>query len=370
MKGVIYARYSCDNQREESIEGQLRDCKEYAKRHDILVVDIYIDRAFSAKTDRRPAFQQMIKDSAKRGFEAIIVWKLDRFARNRYDSATYKAKLRKNGVRVISANENISEGSEGILLESVLEGMAEYYSADLSEKVLRGHMENALKCKSNGGGIPIGFYVDEEKHYQIDPLTAPRVREAFESYADGKKVIDIAENLNRHGVIPHRGKKCTISTVILMLKNRKYLGEYKYRDMVVPGGIPRIVSDELFERVQKQLVKNKKAPARHKAEDDYLLTTKLFCGDCGSMMFGESGTSSSGTVYHYYKCSNAKRHGGCRKKSVRKTWIEDIVVGSVHELLCDKALIRDWQNPRDFEQGKHHAASVEAGSRGGQTWNR
>ena len=233
MKGVIYARYSCDNQREESIEGQLRDCKEYAKRHDILVVGTYIDRAFSAKTDRRPAFQQMIKDSAKRGFEAIIVWKLDRFARNRYDSATYKAKLRKNGVRVISANENISEGSEGILLESVLEGMAEYYSADLSEKVLRGHMENALKCKSNGGGIPIGFYVDEEKHYQIDPLTAPLVREAFESYADGKKVIDIAENLNRHGVIPHRGKKCTISTVILMLKNRKYLGEYKYRDMVV-----------------------------------------------------------------------------------------------------------------------------------------
>ena len=344
MKGVIYARYSCDNQREESIEGQLRDCKEYAKRHDILVVDTYIDRAFSAKTDRRPAFQQMIKDSAKRGFEAIIVWKLDRFARNRYDSATYKAKLRKNGVRVISANENISEGSEGILLESVLEGMAEYYSADLSEKVLRGHMENALKCKSNGGGIPIGFYVDEEKHYQIDPLTAPLVREAFESYADGRKVVDIAEDLNRHGVIPHRGKKCTISTVILMLKNRKYLGEYKYRDMVVPGGIPRIVSDELFERVQKQLVKNKKAPARHKAEDDYLLTTKLFCGDCGSMMFGESGTSSSGTVYHYYKCSNAKRHGGCRKKSVRKTWIEDIVVGSVHELLCDKALIRDWSN--------------------------
>lgn len=122
MKGVIYARYSCDNQREESIEGQLRDCKEYAKRHDILVVDTYIDRAFSAKTDRRPAFQQMIKDSTKHGFEAIIVWKLDRFARNRYDSATYKAKLRKNGVRVISANENISEGSEGILLESVLEG--------------------------------------------------------------------------------------------------------------------------------------------------------------------------------------------------------------------------------------------------------
>lgn len=157
MNGVIYARYSSDNQREESIEGQLRECKDFAKRNDITIVDSYIDRAFSATTDRRPAFQKMIKDSAKNMFDVIIVWKLHRFARNRYDSAHYKAQLRKNGVKVISANENISEGSEGIILESVLEGMAEYYSADLSEKVIRGLTENAMKCKFNGGPITFGF---------------------------------------------------------------------------------------------------------------------------------------------------------------------------------------------------------------------
>ena len=157
MTGIIYARYSSDNQREESIDGQIRECKEFAEKNDIRIIDTYIDRALSAKTDNRPSFQQMIKDSSKGLFDVIIVWKLDRFARNRYDSARYKAQLRKNGVKVISANENISEGSEGIILESVLEGMAEYYSADLSEKVIRGLTENAMKCKFNGGPITFGF---------------------------------------------------------------------------------------------------------------------------------------------------------------------------------------------------------------------
>ena len=147
MTAVIYARYSSDNQREESIEGQLRECKAFAENNDIQIVGTYIDRAFSARTDNRPDFQKMIKDSASKKFELIIVWKLDRFARDRYDSAHYKAALRKNGVKVISATEKISEGSEGILMEAVLEGMAEYYSAELSEKVVRGLTENAYKCK-------------------------------------------------------------------------------------------------------------------------------------------------------------------------------------------------------------------------------
>lgn len=169
MNGVIYARYSSENQREGSIDGQLRECKAFAEHNDIRIVDNYIDRALSAKTDNRPSFQKMIRDSAKGEFDVIIVWKLDRFARNRYDSAHYKNILKKNGVRVISATEAISEGAEGIILESVLEGMAEYYSAELAEKVSRGMKENALKCKYNGGSIPIGYCIDENSHFQIDP---------------------------------------------------------------------------------------------------------------------------------------------------------------------------------------------------------
>jgi DNA invertase Pin-like site-specific DNA recombinase len=147
VKAVIYARYSDSHQRDESIEGQIRECTDYAKYNNITIIGTYIDRAVSAKTDNRPEFQRMIRESTKGLFNIIIVWKLDRFARNRYDSAHYKSTLRKNGVKVVSAKESISEGPEGIILESMLEGMAEYYSAEFSEKIHRGQKENALKGK-------------------------------------------------------------------------------------------------------------------------------------------------------------------------------------------------------------------------------
>ena len=186
MNAVIYARYSSDNQREESIEGQLRECKEYADQNGITVGRTYIDRALSAKTDSRPQFQQMIHDSATHTFEAVLVWKLDRFSRNRYDSAHYKRILKNNWVHVVSVTEPISNTPEGIMLESLLEGMAEYYSAELAEKVSRGHKENALKAKFNGGPVPLGYRIDSEHHYQIDPATAPVVQEAFQRYAAGE----------------------------------------------------------------------------------------------------------------------------------------------------------------------------------------
>ena len=224
MRAVIYARYSSESQREESIEGQLRECYAFARKNDISVVGEYIDRAFSAKTDKRPDFQKMIKDSSKRNFDLVIVWKLDRFARNRYDSANYKAVLKRNGVKVMSATESISEGSEGILLESVLEGMAEYYSADLSEKVIRGHTENALKCKYNGGTLPIGYTTDKEQNYHIDPLTAPFVLEAYQNYEEGLTMSQIAAILNQHEIKNTRGGRISIENVASLLKNRRYTG--------------------------------------------------------------------------------------------------------------------------------------------------
>lgn len=127
---VIYARFSSHSQTEQSIEGQLRECYEYAKRQDLLVVAEYIDRALTGTTDKRPEFLRMIDDSKKKTFDYVLVYQLDRFARNRYDSANYKAKLKKNGVRVLSAKENITEDASGILIEGVLESMAEYYSVD------------------------------------------------------------------------------------------------------------------------------------------------------------------------------------------------------------------------------------------------
>ncbi len=350
MKAVIYARYSSDNQREESIEGQLRDCMQYAEYNDIQVVGTYIDRAMSAKTDNRPNFQQMIKDSAKRLFDVIIVWKLDRFARNRFDSAYYKNILKKNGVRVISAKESISEGAEGIILESVLEGYAEYYSVELAEKVNRGMTDNALKAMSNGGITPLGYYLDDEQHLQIDERKAPFVREIFQRYADGEMIKAIIDDMNARGVgITVRMKKKAgkkayekplgYNNVRRMLSNRKYIGEYRFKDIVIEDAIPAIIDKDLFEKVQKRIAVNTRAPAIHKAEDEYLLTTHLFCGKCKAMMIGDSGKGKRGTVYHYYKCVNTKKRHTCDKKAIGKEKIENAVIKAVMDKIMDDKLM-------------------------------
>ena len=221
MKAVIYARYSSDNQREESIEGQLRENKAFAEKNGIEIIGTYIDRALSAKTDNRPEFQKMIKDSSKGLFDIVLVWKLDRFARNRYDSAFYKATLKKNNVKVISATENISEGADGILLEAILEGFAEYYSVELAEKIKRGMTENALKLRSNGVRAPIGYYIDDEKHFQIDENNAPIIKDIFMLYNDGKKVSEIVELMKNHGIKNH-GNFMNYNAIFRILTNRKY----------------------------------------------------------------------------------------------------------------------------------------------------
>lgn len=340
MKAVIYARHSSDNQREESIEGQIRECTAFAEKNDITVLKHYIDRAYSARTDHRPAFQEMIKDSDKHLFDMVIVWKLDRFSRDRYDSARYKVLLKKNNVRVVSATEVISSGADGILLESVLEGFAEYYSADLAEKVNRGMTENVLNKKCNGGTRPVGYVVDKEHHFQIDPLTAPFVLEAFKRYADGATMKELVEFFKEKAIKNSLGRDMNLNSVQRMLSNRRYMGEYTFRDIVVPDGIPAIVPKELFDRAQEKMAKNKKAPARHKAEDDYLLTTKLFCGYCGAYLCGESGTSRTGAVHHYYKCvSVKKKRTDCHKKPVRKEWLEDMVVNATMKMLMSDATI-------------------------------
>ena len=177
--------------------------RSYAEKNDITVVKHYIDRAISAKTDNRPQFQQMIRDSERKLFDMVLVWKLDRFARNRYDSARYKTQLKKNGVKLMSATEIISDGPEGIILESVLEGYAEYYSADLSEKVIRGMTENALKGKFTGGAVPVGYRIDENQRFQTDPLTAPLIAEAFRMYNEGATMTEVRRSEERRV-----GKEC------------------------------------------------------------------------------------------------------------------------------------------------------------------
>ena len=219
---------------------------------------------------------------------------------------------------MVSAKETISEGPEDIILESMLEGYAEYYSAELSQKVTRGMTENALKARCNGGTMPLGYTVDKDKHYAIDPNTAPIVVEIFTRYADGDLIKDIIESLNSRGLKTTTGADFNKSSLHTLLKNRKYIGEYKYKDIIIPNGIPTIISEDVFEKVQKRMESNKRAPAKEKAKVSYLLSTKLFCGKCGAPMLGESGYGSKNVMYHYYKCANVKKHRSCGKKTVKK----------------------------------------------------
>ena len=222
--------------------------------------------------------------------------------------------------------------------------MAEYYSAELAEKITRGLTENALKCKFNCGTVPIEYVINKERLFEIEPLKAPWVLEAFKWYNNGKTIKQIVVVLNEKGATTSLGSKITVNIVTNLLKNRRYIGEYRFRDIVHEDGIPQIVPKDLFNKVQKQLQKSKRAAARHKAEDDYLLTAKLYCGKCGVYMTGESRTGRNSTVHRYYKCSNAKYKHSCNKKPVKKEWSEDIVIRYTKEMLLQDYLIEDIEN--------------------------
>lgn len=325
---VIYARFSSHAQNEQSIEGQLAECYAFAERSGLRIIHEYIDRALTGTTDKRPDFLQMIEDSKRKGFQFVLVYQLDRFARNRYDSATYKSKLKKNGVRVLSAKENITDDASGILIEGVLESMAEYYSAELSQKIKRGIAISASKCKFFGGKVPFGYKVDNEKNYIIDEQTAPIVRKMFEMLASGYNYAEIARYLNERGIQTSTGGEWGKNSFHSIFANRRYLGKYIFHNEEIDGGMPRIIDDGLFDEVQKVLEKYAAAPSRGKAKVEYLLSEKLICGKCAHKMTGISSTSKSGKIHHYYKCVGVGK-GVCDKRTIRKQFIEDEIIYAI-----------------------------------------
>lgn len=335
MNIVIYARFSSHSQNEQSIEGQLKTCYNFANQKGYTIVGEYIDRAISGKdAENRLEFQHMIEDSAKRQFQAILVYQLDRFSRNRYDSAIYKARLKKNGVRVISAKENISDDASGILMEAVLEGIAEYYSAELSQKIRRGMSINAEKGLTTGGMRILGYKI-QDKRYVIDEDNAPIVKKIFQLYISGKTMAEIIRFLNNNNIKTALGNEFNKNSIRRILNNKKYIGIYTYKGIEKPNVIPKIVDEDMFRQAQIMLEKNKKAPARAKAKEEmYLLSSKIFCGQCQSSIIGISGTSKSGKIHQYYQCNN-NRKKKCTLKLVKKYYIEDLVINTVMSILTD-----------------------------------
>lgn len=334
---AVYARYSSHSQSEQSVEGQLTAAYAYAASHNYTIVREYIDRAQSGRSDNRDEFQQMLKDTAKKQFSVIIVWKVDRFGRNREEVAINKMRCRKNGVNIEYVAETIPQTPEGVILESVLEGIAEYYSLQLSQNVRRGMAKSAEKCQVIGGSRLLGYKTGADKKYVIDEETAPIVRYIFSTYAAGATSSEIRDALNGMGLRTVYGNPFSHTMLNSILKNEKYRGIYNNKGLHIPDGIPRLVDDDLFFQVQDMMKRNQR-PSRTWTKIEYLLSDKLICGKCGTPMFGESGKSHNGTKHTYYACSNRKRHHTCNKKAIRQHTIEKLVTESVETLLYDQEL--------------------------------
>ena len=349
-KAVIYARYSSDKQTEQSIEGQVRECETFAKGKNLSVIGRYFDRALTGKVDKRPDFQRMVKDSGKKLFDYIIVYQLDRFARNRYDSAHYKNLLKKNGVKVLSAKENIADDPSGILMETVLEGMAEYYSAELAQKVRRGLYEGFLKGHNSGGGrcygydcVPVGQATPSgrvAKKFVINNAEAEIVRKIFDDYASGTLVRDIKKWLDTNGIKGKKGEPIHKNGIMHILKNKKYIGVLSFGGESREDLLPAIVDKDIFDRAQARINRNKQQPSSFKARARYLLSTKSFCGHCLGIMTADSGINHQGNVYRYYKCYQKKKFNKpCEKNQLVKENFELSVVERTLALLKTNGMI-------------------------------
>ena len=333
---VIYARYSCDKQTEQSIEGQLRVCQEYAQRNDILILHTYIDQAMSGTNDNRPDFQKMIKDSEKRQFEIVLVYKLDRFSRNKFEATIHKKTLKDNGVRVVSAMENIPDTPEGIILESLLEGMNQYYSAELSQKVKRGMRETRLKGYFQGGNVLYGYRVEDRKLVK-DEIHSEVVKRIFEEFSRGICVREIIERLTAQGIYKN-GKKFPMNTVYNILRCERYTGIYRKDEEVVDNMYPAIITQELFDKVQAILQTYQHG--KNSIEVTYLLRNKLKCGYCGQSLIGECGTTKKGDRKYYYKCRGRKmKLNDCHKSVISKEELESTILEAVISVINDPKTI-------------------------------
>ena len=336
INGVIYARYSCEKQTENSILGQVRECQEFARRNDINIINIYKDEAKSGRdTKHRHDFLRMIRDASDGLFNCVIVWKGDRFSRSRADAARYKGELKKLGVRVLSATEANVTGPEAVLMDGINEAFAEYFSVELAAKVERGMTQNAIDGKFNGGTMTFGYKKDENGKLVIDERDGEIVKYIFQTYMlQDISISQLYRNLILKGMIRKDGRKLSKNSITAMLSNKRYIGIYEFKGTINKTMFPHLVSDDDFERVQKKLAKNKKISGKFSTPDTYYLTGKLVCAECGHLMTSYSGTGKDHKCRKYYRCLGTKIND-CDSPVVEKNKIENVVFDEITAFVSD-----------------------------------
>lgn len=358
-KCVFYLRYSSAGQTEQSIEGQQRVCQEFCERNGYVCVHEYIDRALTGTSDNRASFQQMIADSKKADWKYVIVYKLDRFARNRYDSANYKYQLKQNGVKVISAMECISDSPEGVILESVIEGYAEYYSLNLSQNVLRGFRESIAKGQHLGGVAPFGYRFTADKKVEVDEHEAMILRFFFNELARGRAFKDVCQDANARGWRTRNGKEFDRASLHTALRNKKYIGEFEYKG-VKTSIYPPIIDKTIFDIVQSILATRTHKHNLTSQKSDALLKGKVFCGHCNAPVVCDSGKNKTGTSYKYYACSAHKKDkNSCVKQNEPCHYLEDFVIDKVLSFVKDEEVMASIQRQiKDLYQSIYNESEL------------
>lgn len=347
MIAYAYARYSSDNQRQESIDAQLQDIRAYAVREGLTIVKVFIDEAESAKSDDRPEFQHMVEDAKTGRPDFVLVHKLDRFARNRYDSAFYRKLLKDAGTKLVSVLEPLDDSPESVILMSVLEGMAEYYSLNLAREVKKGLKQNAQKGLWNGGTPPIGYMLNSEKRLVVDEAEAPIVRAIFSKFLEGYGYHSISQELNRMGMKTSRGGIWRRNSIYDVLTNEKYIGNYVYsrrsgkradgkrnNRLMKPesevirldGAIPAIIDQETWEKVSEKMKGRRTGPRPGASKRLYLLTGVLWCGVCGSPYVGAGYRKKP--QYTYYACTK-RGLGVCKNLTISQDMVERHVLSEL-----------------------------------------
>ena len=339
--GVIYARYSSHNQKDISVEQQIEKCMELAREFGIHIIETYPDRAVSGRTDKRTSFQQMMKDAASGRFRYVIAWKSNRIGRNMMEALINEARLQELGVRILYVEEDFDDTAAGRFAARSMMNVNQFYSENMAEDIKRGLYDNARNCMVANGHLPFGYKADDTLHYTIDEPRAAVIREIFTRVAAGEPFVDIFESLNSRGITTSYGQPWKRTSLNKILTNERYRGVYIYGDVRIDGGIPRIVSDELFYKVQEVITTKKNPRGRHRVNGDYLLTGKLFCGKCGSPMTGISGTGRAGTLHYYYVCQKRRLEKTCDKKNVRRDDIELQVAQAIKDY-CLRDEIIEW----------------------------
>ena len=358
--GVLYGRYSSHNQKDISVEQQFEKGYELAAEYGIRIIDTYADRAVSGRTDKRRDFQRMMTDAAKGKFRYVIAWKSNRMGRNMLEALINEARLQDLGVRVLYVEEDFDDTAAGRFAARSMMNVNQFYSENMAEDIKRGLYDNAANCMVANGHLPYGYKADETLHYAIDEPKAAVIREIFTRVSCGEAFVDIMASLNARGIKTSYGRPWGRSSFQKILSNERYRGIYIYGDVRKEGGIPRIVSDELYFKVQEVITTKKNPQGRHRVNGDYLLTGKLFCGHCKSPMTGISGTSRSGNLHYYYVCQKRRTEKTCEKKNLRRDDIELQVAKAIKRRTLDDDTI-NWIADSVVEYSQHQESASGIG---------